>query len=145
MTKPMIYLAGPMSGLPAHHANGWRKVVAEQLSDITRCLNPTRGLPFAGILPKVDDASPLSMAPGVVGRDRWDIERSDLVLANFLGAKVPSVGTIFELGWADAYRVPVVLVMEDEGNPHDHPMVTHTAAFRVNNIPDAIQVVRDVL
>jgi nucleoside 2-deoxyribosyltransferase len=85
------------------------------------------------------------MANGVVGRDRFDIERSDLVFANFLGAQHPSVGTVFELGWADILRIPVLVVMEREGNPHDHPMITQTAAFRVDNLPDAIQVVRDVL
>jgi hypothetical protein len=89
------------------------------------------------------DLGPLSAPAGVLCRDHWDCFRSDIILANLLGAKAVSIGTVMEIAWAHAYRKPLVLVMEPpgEGNPHDHMMVTQAAAYRVSSLEAAFQVV----
>ncbi len=51
-----------------------------------------------------------------------------------------SIGTVIELGWADAYRKPVILVMEKEDNPHDHPMVREIAGYYVNTLTAGLEL-----
>ncbi len=51
-----------------------------------------------------------------------------------------SIGTVIELGWADAYRKPVILVMDKEDNPHDHPMVREIAGYYVNTLTAGLEL-----
>lgn len=88
---------------------------------------------------------PLSTGTGITTRDRYDCMGSDLVIFNLLGAQRISIGTMIELGWADAARNPAILIMEKEGNPHDHPMVRNTTQFRVDNVKDAIALTEIIL
>jgi nucleoside 2-deoxyribosyltransferase len=55
-----------------------------------------------------------------------------------------SIGTVLEIGFAHAHRKPLVLAIES-GNVHEHSMVMEIAGFVVNNLPDAIMVVRDLV
>jgi predicted acetyltransferase len=50
-----------------------------------------------------------------------------------------------EIAWADAHRIPSVVVMEDSDNIHDHAMINECTGFRVNNINDGIEVVKAIL
>jgi len=70
---------------------------------------------------------------------------ADLVVFNMLGAQRVSIGTMVEFGWADAARVPSILVMEKQGNIHEYPMVREIASFRVTNLEDAIAIAEVVL
>jgi nucleoside 2-deoxyribosyltransferase len=78
-------------------------------------------------------------------RDRYDVMSSDVVLFNLLGTTTVSIGTCIEFGWADAFRKPVVLVMEPEGNLHDHPMVREAAGYIVPTLDEAVQVLDCIL
>jgi nucleoside 2-deoxyribosyltransferase len=69
----------------------------------------------------------------------------DAILFNFLGAERVSIGTCIELGWGDAFRKPMVLVMEDEANAHEHSMVRQVCGWRTNNLDDAVQILRAIL
>jgi len=60
---------------------------------------------------------------GIVARDRYDVRNSNLVLANLLDPPGRGIGTSVEFGWADAFGTPVITVMEEEGNPYDHPFI----------------------
>jgi hypothetical protein len=91
------------------------------------------------------DEFPLSTDRGITTRDRADCMGADLVVFNMLGATRVSMGTMVEFGWADAARVPSVLIMEKEGNIHDYPMVREIAGFRVDNLEDAIAISEIVL
>ena len=54
------------------------------------------------------------------------------------------VGTLVELGWADAYRKPVVLV----GPPsaaRDHPLVSQIAGYTVETLEEGIALTRAFL
>jgi nucleoside 2-deoxyribosyltransferase len=70
---------------------------------------------------------------------------ADLVVFNMLGAKRISIGTMVEFGWSDAARVPSILIMEKDGNPHEYPMVREIAGFRVDNMKDAIAIAEIIL
>jgi nucleoside 2-deoxyribosyltransferase len=90
-------------------------------------------------------AWPMSTERGLTERDRYDSTKSDLVVCNLLGAQRVSIGTMIELGWADANRVPVVLIMEKTGNIHEHPMVRQTTSFRVEDLVTARDITEAVL
>jgi len=87
----------------------------------------------------------LSTQQAVVTRDRFDTQRVDVVLMNLLGADRVSVGTMVELGWADAARVPVVGVMETEGNIHDHMFVHGLTGFKTQTLDEALTIVKAIL
>lgn len=91
------------------------------------------------------DEFPLSTDQGITTRDRYDCMGADLVVFNLLGADRITIGTMIELGWADAARNPSILVIEKSGNVHDHPMVRQTTHFRVDNLEDAIAIAEIVL
>ena len=60
---------------------------------------------------------------GIVARDRFDVQSCNIMLSNLLGLEKITLGTMVEYGWADAFRKPIITVMEKEGNPHDHPFI----------------------
>ena len=91
------------------------------------------------------ESNPLTAQAGITARDRNDCMRADAVLFNLLGATERSVGTIMEFGWADAFRKPIVLAMEDAGNVHEHPMIRAISGFRVSNLDDAVAILTAVL
>jgi nucleoside 2-deoxyribosyltransferase len=60
------------------------------------------------------------------------------------GATRVSIGTVMEIAWAHAYGKPVVLVME-EGNVHDHPMIRECSPFIVHTLDEGIELVNAIL
>jgi nucleoside 2-deoxyribosyltransferase len=143
-----IYLAGPISGLTFEGAQDWRTYFMNTIDQQIACFSPLRGkdyLKMRGPLEGSYDEFPLSTDRGITTRDRADCMGADLVVFNMLGATRVSMGTMVEFGWADAARVPSVLIMEKEGNIHDYPMVREIAGFRVDNLEDAIAISEIVL
>ncbi len=152
-----IYLAGPITGLSYDNARfGWRQVFAERMKVIAphvECFSPMRAKEFlsghqalecAGVdLEKVNNA--LCRPLGILARDSNDVAERDLIVANFLGADRVSIGTVWELGHAAAFRKKVIVIMEDEGNFHEHVFVTHNYGWRVNNLEEAALIAASVL
>jgi len=146
---PKVYLAGPITDLSYDDARkGWRLEAWDKFAKLgVDAASPMRGkdcLKDAKSLHRQTadyEKQTITSPQGITGRDRNDVKTCDVMLANFLGAKQASIGTAIEFGWADAWRIPIVLVMEDEGNPHDHLMITTMATYRVNNLDDGIKLV----
>lgn len=63
---------------------------------------------------------------------------------NLVGAERVSIGTMIEAGWADAFRKPVVLAIE-EGNMHHHAMLEHISGWIVSDLDQAIDVTKALL
>jgi nucleoside 2-deoxyribosyltransferase len=152
LSKPTVYLAGPITGLSYGGATDWREYARKELDKYgIDAFSPMRGKIY---LEKFKDLSgaadaysawPLSTAKGITTRDRFDATRVDLVLANLAGADRVSIGTMIEFGWADAHRRPIVTVMEPTGNVHDHAMVREMAGFIVPTLDEALFVARAIL
>lgn len=150
---PRVYLAGPITGLTYDGANDWRKVVSYALSECgIVSFSPLRAKEYlkgAGTLGPGAYPQPLSTPQAITARDRMDVKRSDLVLFNFLGAEKASVGTCIELGWADAYGVPGILVIEDgaevPNNPHDHAIVQTICGWRTSSLDEAVWLAARIL
>jgi nucleoside 2-deoxyribosyltransferase len=143
---PRVYLAGPITGTSYDECTGWRdKVSAALFGAGIKCYSPMRAkgyLRTRAAMPDADtDVNPMSSQQGILTRDRYDVANCDLLLVNLLGADRVSIGTMCELGWADAYRKPVVLVMESEGNVHDHGFVRGIAGFRVTTLDEAVNLI----
>ena len=69
----------------------------------------------------------------------------DVVLEGRIVQANVTIGTMVEYGWADAYRKPVITVIEREGNVHDHPMVQKITGFRVETLDEGLETVRALL
>lgn len=142
--KPSLYLAGPIGGQTHSGATEWRDYVTEKLDGIIDCYSPLRakkfahGTTFTGSYPQGD---PLWTDQGITTRDRLDVMRCDGLIVNFSGVTKVSIGTCIELGWADAWRKPVIIVMEAQ-NVHNHCMVRNIAGYIVNDIDEAIAIAK---
>lgn len=145
----LVYLAGPITGLTFDGATDWRDKAKRELADVGIVgLSPLRAKDYLKGSTAISDSYPdfgLSTEQAITARDRFDCQRAGLVLFNFLGAQKASVGSCIELGWADSARVPAILVIEKEGNPHDHAMVRQLCGWRVDNLDDALHIVKAVL
>lgn len=150
------YLAGPITGLSYNEARyGWRAAFADMLKKMAphvECYSPMRQKEFLSQqqnlqcrgedLDRLDHA--LSRPLGILARDRNDVKERDVTVACFLGAQRVSIGTVFELGRADAFDKPVVVVMEKD-NPHQHVFITHTAGYVVETLEEAALIVASLL
>ena len=148
-----IYLAGPITGLNFDGATSWRDHVTEQLHPYgIECLSPLRSKVYLSEEENIGDSYehiPLSSQKGITTRDRWDVERCDIMLANLAGAHDRvSIGTMIEFGWADAYRKPVIFVLDQMGqgvNPHDHSMAREIAGFIVPTMEKGVELCKAML
>jgi len=156
-----IYLAGPITGCTYRNCTSWRHAFEEFLAEAmqnvywrpeeVRCLSPMRAKDYlnqVGVINKDYPSfqfGPLSCSRGIISRDFFDCTRSDLLVVNLLGATITSIGTMMELAWAYQKRTPSIVIMEREGNLHEHPFVWETTSFRVTSIEEAVHTALAVL
>lgn len=149
-----IYLCGPITGCTFWEAKyGWRMEVFNALiEEGISCLSPMRHLSedqisemdHNSMSPDGASVCALSTPRGLTERDRFDTLRSDIIFCNLLGAKQISAGSMIELGWADAHRIPVLVCMEED-NIHNHAMVNALASWIVPTLEEGITVTKDLL
>ena len=147
MSKPSVYLAGPITGLSWEQATAWRREAIAFFRDCgIDAYSPLRGKEYLSSETKLADhyEMPLSTAKAIVMRDRFDCTKRGVVLVNLLYAQRISIGTLFEIAWANAVGVPIVLAMEP-GNPHDHPFVTESCGVRVSDIHQGFELTAKIL
>jgi nucleoside 2-deoxyribosyltransferase len=153
-----VYLSGPITGLTYDNAVGWTDYAKEKLwysngpeSTETGIVGykPLRGkksLSSSNPLPSiVKSSNPLTTNKAILNRDKYDVMSCDCVLANLLGAKRVSIGTVAEIAWAHFLQKNIILVMEYEGNVHEHAFVLEMATHRTDNLNEAIQIVKAIL
>lgn len=154
-----IYLAGPITGCSFEGCTNWREAFHKMMNDINaqggsfrvdkvQCLSPMRGKDYLAAEATIHHDYPehvLSCQRGIMTRDFFDCTRVDLVVANLLGAPIVSTGTVMEIAWAFQARIPVIAVMEPQGNLHDHPMIREAIGFRVERLEDAAKTALMVL
>jgi len=148
MSRPKVYLAGPITGLTFKEANAWRDRATFELGlEGIECLSPLRGkqhLAAAGPLPNDFDGG-----AEAVEQDLTDIRSSDALLVNFDGCEGISAGTMAEIGFAGAWYyhrdAPAVISVVPAGNPHDHVFVKYMSDLVVETLDDGIAAVLEVL
>ena len=144
-----IYLAGPISGCSFDECVDWRDHFKTLIPKSIQCLSPMRGKDFLKAKGIINDSyesdGPMATQRGIMTRDFFDCTRSDIVIANLLDTKIVSVGTCMEIAWAFMNKTPLIAIMEEEGNLHDHPMIREAVGFRVTTLEDAANVAVSVL
>lgn len=148
MSEKLVYLAGPITGLSYDGAVNWREHAVNKLAHCgIKGLSPMRCKEYlleeTSIADRYDEHV-LSTSKAITTRDRWDCMRSEVILMNLVGAERVSIGTMIEAGWADAFRKPVVLAIE-EGNMHHHAMLEHISGWIVPDLDQAIDVTKALL
>ena len=153
---PQVYLAGPITGTTFGECTDWRQYARQKLAGANiRGVSPMRGkeyleavardAPFEADGDKYMAMSPLSTNRGIMTRDRWDATRCDVMLVNFVGSKIVSIGTIMEIAWADAKRIPVVMASEEDNIHWKHGFVKEAVGFHVATLDEALRVTEAIL
>ena len=149
MNRFKVYLAGPISGLTYDEGQDWRAYAVGVLASRgIEGFSPLRRKDFlrhAGVIEGAFEFHELASSRGIMTRDHFDCQTSDVILANLLGSKRVTIGTVMEIAWAFAYRKPLVVVMEPEGNLHEHPMIAEAIGYRVSTLDAALNVVSAIL
>lgn len=150
--RPSIYLAGPIKGLNYNEATEWREKAKQELREVgIDAFSPMRAKSYLKNDKAIDSSDsnysmfPLSVPPAVVCRDFKDCTKRDAIIVYLKGAKAVSIGTVFEIAWAYQARIPVILVMEKEGNPHEHMFIRQCCNFQVETVEEAIFIAKAVL
>lgn len=151
MSRPKVYLAGPITGLTYAGATDWREYAQKLLAPHIAGMSPMRGKDYLaayGVIGGTPEEAymkeTISSQSGILGRDRNDVKTADAILMNLAGAKQVSIGTMIEAGWADAYRIPIVLVTDDD-NIHKHVMLHGLATNIVQDLDQAVYLIRVLL
>lgn len=152
-SQPSVYLSGPISGCSYAGCTDWREFAKLELAKGgIRGWSPMRGKEYLAHLKSISSdgndyahLGPLSLPAGVTARDRFDTQRCDVMLANLLGADRVSIGTMIEVGWADAARRPIIICMETKGNPHEHMILNTVAGYRVETLEAGLHIARAIL
>lgn len=148
-----VYLAGPITGESYDGCTEWRFVAKKFFADNgIDGFSPMRGKEYLSHLTNISGTGEeyanlgmFSTPQGIMSRDFHDCTTCDVLLVNLLGAKAVSIGTMFEIAWAYLKRTPIVVVMEDVGNPHEHIFVRYAAGFRTNKLDEAMYAVVRIL
>ena len=146
-----VYLAGPITGLTYGDCTDWREYAQKTLGAVgITGVSPLRAKNYlktceGELIGDEYFDKVLSCAKGITTRDRWDAMNCDLLLVNLLGAEKVSIGTMIEYGWADAARNPIITVIEEDDNRHDHAMVRELTGFRVETLDEGLNVAKAIL
>ena len=144
-----VYLAGPITGLTFEGCTDWREFAIKELKAVgITGLSPMRAKDYLKNETFIGDEyqnTVLSSSRGIITRDRWDTTRCDLILVNFLGAGIVSIGTVMEMAWADICRIPIIAVMKPGGDLHDHSMIREVIGFRVESLEEGLRVAKAIL
>jgi len=156
--RPTVYLAGPITGLSYDEATDWRGDAREWLAEHgINGLSPMRDKEYLSHihnLPALKNAKEdyeyaqlgvMSTSRAIMTRDHFDCTRCSVLLVNLLGARRISIGTVMEIAWAWMARIPIVLVMEPESNPHEHGMLREATGFRVQTLEEGLLIVKSII
>jgi len=146
--RPSVYLAGPITGLSYKGTTDWRNDVKEQLSPEIDAFSPMRAKYYLlgkTTIADTHDDHILSTQRGIYTRDMNDCRNRDALFVNLLGAERVSIGTVMEIAWGAAFNKPIIVIMEKEGNIHEHAMLREACPIRVETIEEAVEVTRALL
>jgi|WetSurMetagenome_2_1015567.scaffolds.fasta_scaffold00049_18 nucleoside 2-deoxyribosyltransferase len=130
-----IYLAHPISGMTPEAVIDYYENLVKGLSDVGYdCLYPMIAKGYLRTDPKYRGeplvtngiTNPVSTNHAIVERDKWMVTQSDIVLVDFSGAKIVSIGSCMELAWASLLGKHTIVVMDAEGL-HKHAFILDCA------------------
>lgn len=144
-----VYLCGPISGLSYAQATAEREQLEARFKELgIEAKSPMRGKIYLlneRELKTGGYTEAMSTDRAIVGRDRFDVRTSSCILADLRFATRVSIGSMVEFGWADAYGVPIITVMEKDNPTHNHGFVHQLSTYMVDNIEEAFNLTRILL
>jgi nucleoside 2-deoxyribosyltransferase len=141
--RRMVYLCGPITGLTAEEAGLWRRVASDGFAAYgIGTFDPmsVEEHKIDGVISGeavYDHMGPLMTGGGIYYRDKAWVHASDLVLANFQGAQRVSIGSVKELGWAEAWNKPVVIIPDSVY--HKHLFMQRGVVAECKDIDEAVE------
>lgn len=82
--------------------------------------------------------NPLTRDEAIYNRDRWMIEHCDVVMFNLLNAERVSIGSMFEMAWANDHNKMVITLMQSD-NIHQHVFVKQASSVVLESVEEAIE------
>lgn len=154
--KHYVYLSGPIS--TDIRTFQWREQFEQEIDRRNleiAVINPCRSK-FDQILYKqmkeqgqIDYFKESKKIPaGVLKRkDRQQVRISSLIVVNLAihDPKKPTIGTIYELAWADEMHLPVIAIVDEQ--QHDiyanHPFIADSISQRVSSLNESIDIIEN--
>jgi len=138
-----VYMVGGIQGMTYGECVRWRVNVGKVLGTYgIEALSPMRGKAYLQREVSIKDSyeqHKMSTKAAIFARDKWDCLRADFILCNLLKASAVSIGSMFELAWAQDHGKYIIVVMEDAGNPHIHGFVQEAASLVVSSLDEAVR------
>lgn len=142
MKKINVYLAGYISGEKIKECIFWRNKIKIGCSQTFNFIDPmdAHSEPEKTIDVKGLKASDCSHND-VFYRDYNCVKNSDILVANmdtFGAISRPLTGTIFEIAWAYEWKIPIILIADDE-NYTEHPFTRMTSLAMLPTVEKTIE------
>ena len=138
-----VYMVGGIQGMTYDECVKWRVNVGKVLEAYgIEALSPMRGKAYLQREVSIKDSyeqHKMSTKAAIFARDKWDCLRADFILCNLLKASAVSIGSMFELAWAQDHGKYIIVVMEDEGNPHIHGFVQESASLILPTLEEGVK------
>lgn len=130
LQKRIVFLSGPMRGVPRVQGIAWRKKTQKLLGVGFATLHAYRGREKKETFPD---------PRGAVVRDKQDIRRSDVILVNDTYENVNMIGTAMEVFLAHSLDKPVIIF----GRAHDNDYWLNAHShIRVETLEEACRIIR---
>ena len=131
-----VYLSGPITGQTFEKAEDWRTETASRLRAAGfHVLDPLRGKSFLShqVKPIGDKPYPRSNPTlsdkALLRRDKLDVLSSNIVLVNLTDTQQVSIGTMFEIAWAEDHNKLVIVALPKDSPFHNHAFVRESAVI----------------
>lgn len=149
MSKPTVYLAGPIKDMTYGQANDWRNFLTEELAKYNIVgISPLRCESLIGDTYTAGYTDPrFGTAKAIGSKNVYDVRNCDMTIA-YLPEPPDGIrhswGTIAELSWAYILGKPAILVSDDP-EVREHPVLQATAGWVVNDLDDAVDICSGIL
>lgn len=142
-----VYLAGPITGCTYDGCTDWRDTIKKTLENIgVAAYSPMRHKEHLLGSTSIEDAygegaaALMSSQRAIFVRDKWDVMNCDILLVNLLGAERVSIGTMFEMAWANNEEKLIITVIDNK-NMHDHSFVREASGWIVPSLGQACEII----
>jgi nucleoside 2-deoxyribosyltransferase len=126
--KKIIFLCGPMRGVPRDVSLGWREKAVKCLSEKFEVLHAMRGR---------EEKETFTDPRAAVIRDLSDIKNADILLVNDTIENCSMIGTSMEIFFAFQQNIPIIIF----GNAHDKDYwLNYHIHLRTKDLDEACEV-----
>lgn len=140
-----IYCARPFTGCTYKHVDQYYNILYKYLHPMGYSMLYSMMCKDGGELDKKNKFTPKSLGSSafatnhaIVERDKWLINKADVVLVDLSATKRVSIGSMMELAWATYINKHTIVVMEKD-NIHQHAFVAESADVITQTLDEALK------